>query len=336
MGIAEALRHKIDFKTKPLGSLGVLEKIAFQIGLIQQTLSPKLIKPAALIFAADHGIATDGVSAFPQEVTFQMVMNYVAGGAGANVFARQHGIDVLIIDAGVNHDFPSDAPIIDQKIAKSTKSFLHGPAMTIEQCNKAIELGAQSVEKVAKNGTNVIMFGEMGIGNTSSSAMLMHCYTGRDMDDCVGRGTGVNDEGLARKKAILKKALDNYKPTKDPIEILAYFGGFELVQICGAFLKAAELGMVILCDGFNATAALLAAHAINPNVLDYCIFSHQSDEGGHKYMIQHLGGDPILHLRMRLGEATGAEVAYPLVQSALVFLNEMASFADAGVSEKIQ
>lgn len=334
--IVSALRQKIDNKTKPLGSLGVLEKIALQIGLIQQTLSPKLVKPAAVIFAADHGIAVDGVSAFPQEVTFQMVMNYVGGGAGANVFARQHGIDIKIVDAGVNHDFPTDVPIINKKIAKGTKSFLKGAAMSKDECLRALAAGAEVVEDIAKTGSNVIMFGEMGIGNTSSSAMLLHCFTGRSLDECVGRGTGVNDEGLARKRALLEQSLKSYTPTKDPIAILAHFGGFELAQICGGFLKAAELGMVVLCDGFNATAALLAAHAIEPNVLDYCIFSHQSDEGGHKYMIQHLGGDPILHLRMRLGEATGAEVAYPLVQSALVFLNEMASFADAGVSERTQ
>jgi len=334
--ITEQLEQKIQTKTKPPGSLGKLEDIAEKVGTIQQTTHPELIAPHILVFSADHGIAKEGVSPFPQEVTQQMVMNFVNGGAAINVFGRQNGIDIKVIDAGVKGQFDTaiKQEIIDAKIAEGTKSFLKEPAMTNEQCKEAIQKGADIVQVHADKGCNVIGFGEMGIGNTSSSAMLMHLITGESLDICVGKGTGLDENGINKKREILQSALKIYKKDGSPIDILAHFGGFELAMMTGAFLQAAKNNMVILVDGFNVTASLLVAQKMEANVLDYCIFTHQSDEKGHQKMLEYLQADPILGLRMRLGEGTGAAVAYPVIKAAVGFLNEMASFEDAGVSNK--
>lgn len=334
--LKEKLQHKIDFKTKPIGSLGVLENLACKIGCIQNTLSPELKKPTIMVFAADHGIALDGVSPYPQEVTWQMVANFVNGGAAINVFGRQNGIDIKIVDAGVNFDFDKSFNVIDAKVAHGTKSYLNEAAMTKKQFDIAIKRGAELCDKMHNEGSNIIGFGEMGIGNTSSAAILLNLLTDSDLTDCVGRGTGWDDEGLKKKYEILKKAVDNYSGDKAIENILCHFGGFEIVMIVGAMLKAAELKMVVMIDGFIITSALLAATKINPNILDYCIFTHKSNESGHKLMLQHLGAEPILDLGMRLGEGTGAAVAYPLIESAVNFLNQMASFEDAGVSNSDQ
>ena len=331
--LAEQLQHKIDFKTKPIGSLGLLEQMAVKIGCIQGTLSPELNKPVIMVFAADHGIALDGVSPYPQEVTWQMVANFMAGGAAINVFGRQNGIDIKIVDAGVNYDFDKDWNVIDAKIAHGTQSYLNGPAMSAKQFQIALNKGAELVENMQKQGTNIIGFGEMGIANTSSAAVLLHLLAKVELKECVGRGTGWDDEGLQRKYEILKTAVNNYNGGDQTVEnIFAHFGGFEIVMIAGAMLKAAELKMVIMVDGFIITSALLAASKMNPNVLEYCIFTHKSNENGHKYMLEHLNANAILDLGMRLGEGTGAAVAYPIIESAVNFLNQMASFEDAGVS----
>ena len=330
--LAEQLQHKIDFKTKPIGSLGVLEALAVKIGCIQNSLSPELKNPTMMVFAGDHGIALDGVSPYPQEVTWQMVANFINGGAAINVFSRQNGIDIRIIDAGVNFDFDKSSGVINAKIDYGTKSFLNGAAMTIEQFELAIKRGAELAEKIHREGSNIVGFGEMGIANTSSAAIILHLMADINLKECVGRGTGWDDEGLKRKYEILKKAVDNYSGEKSPEDILTYFGGFEIVMIAGAMLKAAELKMIIMVDGFITTSALLAASKMNPNILDYCIFTHKSNENGHKHMLEHLNANAILDLGMRLGEGTGAAVAYPIIQSAVNFLNEMASFEDAGVS----
>ena len=332
--IKNQLAQKIDNKTKPPGSLGRLEEIAKKIGLIQQTTEPQLSTPTILVFSGDHGIATEGVSPFPQEVTQQMVLNFINEGAAINVFAKQNGIDIKVIDSGVKGDFDetSKQKIINLKIAEGTKSFLHGPAMTNEQCNEAIQKGAEMVQECYENGCNVIGFGEMGIGNTSPSAMLMHLITGEPLETCAGKGTGLNSEGVSKKREILAESLRHYHQDGSPVEMLTHFGGFELAMIAGAFLKAAENKMTIMVDGFNVTAALLVAQKIEPNVLEYCIFAHQSDEKGHQKMLQHLNAEPLLHLGMRLGEGTGAAVAYPLVKASVNILNKMASFEEAGVS----
>ena len=332
--IKNQLAHKIDNKTKPPGSLGRLEEIVQKIGLIQQTTTPELSKPSILVFSGDHGIATEGVSPFPQEVTQQMVLNFINEGAAINVFAKQNHIDIKVIDAGVKGEFDETIKqkIINLKIAEGTRSFLHGQAMTKEQCNEAIQKGAEIVQQCYDNGCNIIGFGEMGIGNTSPSAMLMHLITGESLETCVGKGTGLDEKGINKKRDILSKALAHYKSNGSPLELLSHFGGFELAMSVGAFLKAAENKMTIMVDGFNITAALLVANKIEPNVLEYCIFAHQSDEKGHQKMLQHLNAEPLLSIGMRLGEGTGAAVAYPLIQASVNFLNQMASFEEAGVS----
>ncbi|GAA3917699.1 nicotinate-nucleotide--dimethylbenzimidazole phosphoribosyltransferase [Chitinophaga oryziterrae] len=332
---AAALTHKINYKTKPLGALGVLEKIALQVGCIQDTLAPALHHPAIVVFAGDHGIAKEGVSPYPQEVTYQMVYNFLQGGAGINVFSRQNGIAIKVVDAGVNFNFEAHPDLINAKVGHGTKSYLTGDAMSEAECSTAIDKGAAIVKEICAEGCNVIGFGEMGIGNTSSAAIIMSLLCELPLEQCIGRGTGLNDEGLKKKTAVLTAAMDYHANLdKTPFNILKTFGGFEIAMICGAMLKAAELKMVILVDGFITTAALLVAAGIDTNVLDYCIFSHQSDEQGHALMLKKLKAEPVLHLGMRLGEGTGAAVAYPLIKSAVNFLNEMASFESAGVSNK--
>ncbi|MDZ7878327.1 MAG: nicotinate-nucleotide--dimethylbenzimidazole phosphoribosyltransferase [Saprospiraceae bacterium] len=330
----QALQQKIDFKTKPLGALGRLEKLALQIGVVQNTLTPQLRKPTILVFAADHGIAREGVSAYPQEVTYQMVMNFLQGGAAINVFCRQNGVNLKVIDAGVNFDFEKNRQLIDAKIAHGTHSFLHTPAMTAEQVTLCFEKSKNIVTKVKKSGCNVIGFGEMGIGNTSSAAILMHLLTHIPLTQCVGRGTGLDDKQFVKKVDILQNALDNQPVTNDPLPILTTFGGFEIAQICGGMLAAFEQNMLILVDGFIASSAFLVAHKINPNIIENAVFCHLSDEFGHKNMLNYLNVEPILNLQMRLGEGTGCAVAYPIIKSAVEFLNTMASFDSAGVSNK--
>ena len=334
------IQHKIDFKTKPVGALGDLEKIALKIGMIQGTDMPELINPTIVVFAGDHGIAKDGVSAYPQEVTYQMVMNFLNHGAAINVFCDQNGIDLHIVDAGVNYDFPESLDLIDAKIAKGTKSYLKEPAMTREQCEKAIKAGADLCDKIYWEDTNIIGFGEMGIGNTSAASLIMSEICGYPLAECVGRGTGLDDERLTRKVEILEKASKNpawpagRHDAKTPFEILRAYGGFEMAMMCGAMLKAAENGMIIMVDGFISTSVFLVAHAIAPEIMDYAIFSHQSDEQGHKSMLEFLHADPLLKLGMRLGEGTGCALAYPLIKSSVAFLNDMASFESAGVSQE--
>jgi nicotinate-nucleotide--dimethylbenzimidazole phosphoribosyltransferase len=330
-----ALIEKINLKTKPLGALGKLEQLAIQIGKIQNTLSPVLQQPTIVVFAGDHGIAKEGVSPYPQEVTWQMVFNFLQGGAGINVFAKQHGIAIKVVDAGVNYTFPAHPDLIDLKVAPGTASYLHGPAMSMEQCETAMSRAAELVAQLHTAGTNVIGFGEMGIGNTSAAAMIMSLLCGIPLEQCIGRGTGLDDKGLEKKKAILSEAMRTQMPAEiTPMSVLHTFGGFEVAMICGAMLKAAELKMVVLVDGFITTAALLVAAEMQPAILDHCIFAHQSNEQGHQQLLGYLKAEPLLQLGMRLGEGTGAAVAYPLVQSAVAFLNEMASFASAGVSNK--
>ncbi|HWY97590.1 MAG TPA: nicotinate-nucleotide--dimethylbenzimidazole phosphoribosyltransferase [Bacteroidia bacterium] len=328
------IQHKIDFKTKPLGALGQLEKIALKIGQIQNTLSPELRNPHIIVFAADHGIAKDGVSAYPQEVTFQMVMNFLNGGAAINVFCRQNNISIKVVDAGVNFSFPPGLNVVNAKIGMGTKSFLREPAMTIAEAQKAINSGAAIVEDIYKDGCNIIGFGEMGIGNTSSASVLMSLLCNIPIKDCVGKGTGLTTEGLEKKIEILSSALKKHGKPDDIIKVLATYGGFEIAQMCGAILQAAENKMVIMVDGFIATAAFLVAYNINPLVMDYSIFCHQSEENGHGRMLKHLNATPLLDIGMRLGEGTGAAVAYPLIKSSVYFLNHMASFESAGVSNK--
>lgn len=332
--IQPQLQQKIDHKTKPLGALGTLETIACQIGLIQQTLTPQLRQPTMLVFAGDHGIVTEAhVSPYPQAVTAQMVQNFLQGGAAINVFCDANNIKLHIIDAGVNADLPH-AQLIHEKIQYGTRNYLHQPAMTLAECQRAIEAGANQVCQQVEQGCNVIGFGEMGIGNTSSASILMHKFTHLPLSDCVGRGTGLDDAGVSQKLTVLTQAVQAHPSSTNPLETLATFGGYEIAMICGGILQAAELGCVILVDGFIVTSALLVAHALHPAVTDYCLAVHCSGEQGHKHMLRHLQLDPIVDLGLRLGEGSGVAVVWPIVQTAVAFLNNMASFQSAGVSQQ--
>ena len=333
MTLKEQLKHKIDFKTKPLGALGLLESLALQIGQIQNTLTPELKKPTILVFAADHGLVDEGVSPYPKEVTWQMVMNFVAGGAAINVFCRQNRVNLKVVDAGVDFDFPADAPIINAKVARGSRNMRREPAMTSEECAAAVQKGRKLVKIEAESGCNIIGFGEMGIGNTSASSLLMHRFLNIPIEECTGAGTGSHGEQLTRKMQILKEVSDKYDP-KTEEETLATFGGLEIAMMVGSMLEAREQGMILLIDGFIATAAALTAIRMNPEVRDNCVFCHSSDERGHKLMLEQLDARPMLHLDLRLGEGTGAALALPLVQAAVNFLNEMSSFESAGVANK--
>ncbi|TCO08045.1 nicotinate-nucleotide--dimethylbenzimidazole phosphoribosyltransferase [Natronoflexus pectinivorans] len=327
------LQLKIDNKTKPPGSLGRLEEIALQIGLIQNTLSPEIKNPTMLVFAADHGIADEKVSPYPKEVTWQMVMNFVSGGAAINVFCKQNRISLKVIDAGVDFDFPTDLPIVNAKIANGTRNMLHQPAMTIEECQAAIDKGREFILKEVQHGCNAIGFGEMGIGNTSPSSLLMHRFLNLPIEECTGAGAGMVGDKLDYKTSVLKSVSQKHNP-KTPLETLAAFGGLEIAMMTGAFLEAYKQGMIILVDGFIATSSLLTACQFEPSVKDNAVFCHTSNEKGHKTLLEHFNANPVLDLGMRLGEGTGAAVALPVIQSALAFLNEMASFEDAGVAKE--
>ncbi len=324
------IQHCIDQKTKPPGSLGQLEVLARQIALIQQTETPALHNPHLLVFAADHGLTAEGVSAYPASITYQMVLNFLAGGAAINVFCRQHGLNLLVCDVGVNGQFDADAGklanFIKVKVRSGTRNMRYEPAMTLPETEAALEAGESLVNGVNHQGCNVVGFGEMGIGNTSSAALLMHWFTGLPLNQCVGRGTGVDEAGLRHKLAVLEAVAVTHAGLTDPLAILAALGGYEIAAMAGGMLQAAQLGMVVLIDGFIATAALLVAHALAPAVLDYCVFCHQSDEAGHRLMLTHLGVTPLLNLALRLGEGTGCALAYPLLQAAVAMLNDMASF----------
>ncbi|MBV8325591.1 nicotinate-nucleotide--dimethylbenzimidazole phosphoribosyltransferase [Chryseobacterium sp.] len=328
------LQHKIDCKTKPLGALGHLEHLAHKIGMVQNTTSPKLSNPHLVVFAADHGIATAGVSAYPQEVTYQMVMNFLGGGAAINVFCRQHGIDIKIVDAGVNFDFPAGLDLIDKKVRKSSRNMLEEPAMTPDEYQLALQNGNSIVAEIVKTGCNIIGFGEMGIGNTSASSLMMSKLFDLPVKSCIGRGTGINDDQLQNKINVLTQTIEKYPEIKDVDEIARTFGGLEIVQMIGAMEEAFRQNMLIMVDGFIATVAVATAWIKNPDILNNCIFCHMSDEKAHLQLLEVMEQKALLHLNLRLGEGTGCALAYPLIQSAVNFLNEMSSFEDAHVSNK--
>jgi len=338
-GLEGALRRKIERKTKPPGSLGRLEELALRLGLIQGTLSPQIRAPHILVCAGDHGVVADrraaGISAYPQDVTWQMVENFLAGGAAINALARTGRIELVVADAGVAHDFGSRESLLDAKVAPGTASYLDGPAMSRAQCDRALANGARIVRDIAARGCNALGFGEMGIGNTASASLLTHCLTGAPLAEVVGRGTGLDDAGLAKKRALLEQALAAWpERSDDPLAVLARFGGFEIATLAGAMLAAAEARMVLVIDGFIVTAAFLVAARLEPAIIDYCVFAHRSGEPGHAVQLAHLGARPLLDLELRLGEGTGAALAFPLLAAACAFVNDMASFESAGVADK--
>lgn len=331
--ISPSIQKKIDFLTKPLGSLGKLESLALKIGTIQQTESPQLRNPHNILFAADHGVIEEGVSVSPKDVTWQQLSHFSKGGAGINFLCDQHGFRLILVDSGVDYDIPEGKGIINLKIRKSTRNFLKEAAMTGEEFELALERGAGVVEEVFRSGCNVVSFGEMGSGNTSSSSMWMHYFTGINLDECVGAGAGLDNAGIRHKLDVLKRAADNYRGDGSPESIMAWFGGYEMVMAVGGMLKAAELGMLIIVDGFIMTSCILAASKLYPEVLEYAVFGHQGDECGHKRMLDAMGADAILHLGLRLGEGSGAVCAYPILESAVRMINEMDSFESVNVTK---
>ncbi len=328
--LSQALTAAIDNKTKPQGSLGVLESLASQAGLIQKTLSPRLHRPSMLVFAGDHGVAAEGVSAYPQSVTWQMVENFLAGGAAINVFARQNGMALHIVDAGVNHDFGKRDGLISRKVGPGTRNFANTPAMTAGECETALRHGMTLAGGL---DTNVLGFGEMGIGNTTAAAAIIHKLADMPIVDCIGAGTGLAPDAVLHKGRVIEMAVAHHAHASSPLDVLATFGGFEIAMMAGAMLQAAERRMILLVDGFIVTSALLVAARLQPAILDYCVFCHRSDENGHRHVLHKLGAKPLLQLDLRLGEGTGCALALPILQAAVNFLCQMATFESAQVSE---
>lgn len=332
-GIEDAVVAKIDNLTKPKGSLGMLEKLALQICLVQQTLTPELRHPHNVLFAADHGIIEEGVSVSPKEVTWQQLSHFSKGGAGINFLCDQHGFRLVLVDAGVDYDIPQGHGIIDMKVARGTHNFLRGPAMAMEEFDLCLERGAKVVADIQKStGCNVVSFGEMGSGNTSPSSMWMTLFTGIEIERCIGAGAGLDSPGVMHKKDVLRRALANYGGGDSIEEKMAWFGGYEMVMAVGGMLKAAELGMIVIVDGFIMTSCILAASKLYPQVLDYAVFGHQGDESGHRLMLEAIGAQPLLHLGLRLGEGSGAVCAYPIIESAVRMITRMDQFGDANVT----
>jgi nicotinate-nucleotide--dimethylbenzimidazole phosphoribosyltransferase len=327
--------ERLNSRTKPTGALGQLETLALQICRLQGTSTPAFKAPAIFVFAADHGLAAAGVSAYPQAVTAQMVQNFLNGGAAINVFTRLHGLALQIVDAGVATELPPHPDKLERRIAAGTRNLREAPAMTAEQYALCERHGRALISDWhARTGGNVVGFGEMGIGNTSSAALIMHTLTGLPLVQCVGRGTGLDDAGLARKREILSAVLSLHRWEATPESVLTTFGGFEIAMMAAAMREAARLGILILIDGFIASSAYLAAVTADPALRAAAVFCHCSGELGHRALLDYLQAKPLLDLGLRLGEGTGCALAWPLVRSAAAFMTEMAGFSEAGVSER--
>ena len=335
--LTQALQHKLDHKTKPLGSLGRLEQLALRLGQIQGTASPRLEQPQMVVFAGDHGLAARGVSAFPSDVTWQMVENFLAGGAAVSVLARQHGLALTVVDCGVARDIapreaaPGQPSLLLRKVAPGTNDASQGPAMSTDQCAQALTNGMELVRDLPGNA---LLLGEMGIANTSVASLLLARLCGLSLAECTGAGTGLDAAGIERKRAVLQQALDVNAAATAPLDALAALGGYEVATMVGAVLQAAAERRVILVDGFITSAAVLVASRLQPHVLQRCVFAHRSGERGHQLMLAQMQAEPLLQLDLRLGEGSGAALAWPLLQSACLILREMASFEAAGVSEQ--
>ena len=329
------LQRLIDQKTKPLGSLGRLESLALRLGQILGTEAPQLQAPQMLVCAGDHGLAARGVSAFPSDVTWQMVENFLAGGAAVSVLARQHGLALTVVDCGVVKDIaarpcaPGEPRLLLRKVAPGTQDASQGPAMGLAQCEAALQNGMDVVRGLPGNA---VLLGEMGIGNTSVASLLLARLAGLPIAECTGAGTGLDAAGIARKCAVLQQALDANAGATEPLAALAALGGFEVATLVGAVLQAAAERRVIVVDGFITSAAVLVASRLQPHVLQRCVFAHRSGERAHGLMLEQMEAEPLLDLGLRLGEGSGAALAWPLLQSACAILREMASFEAAGVA----
>ena len=327
-----AVQQKIDNLNKPKGSLGRLEELAMQLCLVQQTLSPKLSHPCHLLLGGDHGIEREGVSVSPREVTWQQMVNFTHGGGGVNMFCRQHGFKLHIVDVGVDYDLSSVPGIIHQKIARGTRNFRYEAAMNDDEFNRTLEVGVNLVDNCHSEGCNVVSIGEMGIANTSPSSIWMHRFCHIPLQDCIGAGAGLDNAGIRHKYEILSEA-DANCPATSIADVIRYFGGFEMVAAIGAMLRSAELHLIILIDGFIMTACALAATQLYPAAQDYMIFTHCGDESGHRRMLDSMGAKALLNLGLRLGEGTGALCAFPIVDSACRMINEMNNFKDAEITK---
>ena len=335
--IRQAIIDKIDNLNKPKGSLGRLEELALQICLIEQTLHPTLHNPCHLLFGADHGIEREGVSVSPREITWQQMINFTHGGGGVNMFCRQHGFKLRLVDVGVDYDLSMHPEIINRKIDNGTENFLYKPAMTVEQYHEALNIGAEMADKCFNDGSDIICIGEMGIANTSPSSIWMSIFGNIPLDECIGAGAGLNTEGIRHKYEVLKKAVNNFNVSgidrSNPEEIIRYFGGFEMVAAIGAMLRAAECHLIIMVDGFIMTACALAASRLYPDIVDYMVFGHSGDEGGHARMLRLLDAKPLLSLGLRLGEGTGALCSFPIIDSAVRMITEMNNFKNANITK---
>ncbi|GKS95483.1 nicotinate-nucleotide--dimethylbenzimidazole phosphoribosyltransferase [Acidovorax sp. SUPP2825] len=336
---AACLQHLLDHKAKPLGALGRLESLALRIGRILGTEAPELRQPQMLVCAADHGLAARGVSAFPSDVTWQMVENFLSGGAAVSVLARQHGLDLTVADCGVARPIaprdsaPGQPRLLSHcRVAAGTADASVGPAMTAGQCAQAVANGCEIVRGLPGNA---LLLGEMGIGNTSVASLLLSRLCGLPIGDCTGAGTGLDAEGVARKRAVLQQALEANADATGPLQALAALGGLEVATLVGAVLQAASERRVIVVDGFITSAAVLVASRLAPAVLERCVFAHRSGERGHTLLLGELQAEPLLDMGLRLGEGSGAALAWPLLQSACAVLREMASFESAGVAGKV-
>ncbi len=329
------IQKRLDSLTKPQGSLGQLESLAKQLGGIQQTSSPKILKKAVLLMAGDHGVAAEGVSAFPQEVTPQMVYNIISGGAAINVLARHANAEVFCTDVGVAIPLELVGDVIQKRVANGTQNMTKGPAMTRQQALQALLVGAEVADEKIRAGYNLLATGDLGIGNTTPSSAIVALLTNSAVESVVGRGTGIDDAGLIKKRQAIEKAIEFNKPDpQDALDVLTKVGGFEIAAIAGSILQAAASRVPIVIDGFISTAGALIAANLAPKSIAYMIPSHGSVEIGHRKALAALGLDPVLNLNMRLGEGTGAALTFHIVEAALRILEEMATFADAGVSEQ--
>ncbi len=334
-GLLKKAQTKLDNKTKPLGSLGRLEEFARRYAAITGTLEPESVKKVIYTFAADHGVVEEGVSAFPKEVTPQMVFNFLRGGAGVNVLARHAGAEVRVVDMGVDYDFGTIPALVDKKIAPGTRNFTKGPAMTRKEAVAAIEAGIGLAEKCREEGVNMAGTGEMGIGNTTSASAIIAAISGIPVKKVTHRGTGINDKALDNKVRVIERALEVNKPDPaDPLDVLTKVGGLEIAGIAGFVIGCAANRIPVVIDGFISTSGALIAAEMHPHIKEYIFAAHRSVEIGHQFMLDHLGARPILDLQLRLGEGTGAALAMGLIEAGVKILKEMATFEEAGVAEQ--
>jgi nicotinate-nucleotide--dimethylbenzimidazole phosphoribosyltransferase len=335
--LSHLVQAELGRKTMPSGALGALQLLARQLAIIQNTLKPTVKNLGLIVFAADHGLADEGVSAYPKSVTWQMVMNFLGGGAAISVLARGNQIHLQIVDAGVDYEFPASTELVNAKVAAGTKSSLREAAMSTAQFKQAWQSGEQIAQTfIAKQHLQAIGFGEMGIGNTSAASLLLSLLLNIELDTLIGRGTGVNDEQLLHKTKVLKACLERIQASgaKSPIEIATQCAGFEIVMMAGAMRKASDLGVAFVVDGFIATSAYALAHAIDKEVKHYAVFAHCSAEAGHHVVLKALGATALLDLGLRLGEGSGAALAMPLLKNAASIMREMATFESAAVADK--